>query len=332
MIDEALAERLSRYLDGDLGASEAAELEVLLESEAEVADELDALRRLQVAVRLSADRMEPPDALDALLEPLRTGEPHAPRRVHPAVRWIGLAASVALAVTVAMEVARQRPDLPTSSRPYAPSPAPPPGESEFFQLKPLPTSPVPPEEELVGATDRLLASEPAEPDFDEPEALDVRGPLSAPAVKDEPAAKKEKADRSVGLEAGRLNDEDRKQAEVGTRGDAAAAPGVPATAMRATAAEEKSLHRRDAPAAVAVLESEDGSTVAVIDLALDLSALPVEVTVVAGRIEQVHRIAGVGDLAAVSDLLVGYETPGVADGRYRIISGGRGAPGSVVAQ
>ena len=41
-----------------------------------------------------------PEELDLLLEPLRTGEPHGTRRIHPAIRWIGMAAGLALAVTV----------------------------------------------------------------------------------------------------------------------------------------------------------------------------------------------------------------------------------------
>lgn len=327
MIDEATAERLSRYLDGDLTAVEAAELEALLRTDVEVAAELEALRRLQSAVRLAADRMDPPDALDTLLEPLRTGEPHAPRRHHPAIRWVGVAAGVALAVTVAMEVARENSAPSIPSRPPVPSPAPAADEPEIFQLKPLPTSPVPSEEERLSASDRLLASPPTEVELDEPEALDVRGPLPAPP------GKKEKARRIQESESGRMEGEKRGR-EMGERAGpgVAAAPGVPSSAMRDTTGEAKNLSRRTAPAPAVVLETVDGSPVAVIDLALDPSILPAEVTIVAGVIEQVHTVASDADAATAVGLLVGHRIPGVADGRYRVVAGDANVTGSVVGQ
>lgn len=327
MIDEATAERLSRYLDGDLTAVEATELEGLLRADVEVAAELEALRRLQLVVRLAADHMDPPEALDTLLEPLRTGEPHAPRRHHPAIRWVGVAAGVALAVTVAMEVARENSAPSIPSLPSVSSPAPAADNSEIFQLKPLPTSPVPPEEERLSASDRLLASPPTEMELDEPEALDVRGPLPSPPDK------KEKARRIQGSESGRMEGEKRGR-EVGERvgSGVAAAPGVPSSAMRDTTAEEKTLSRRTAPAPAVVLEAVDGSAVAVIDLALDPSILPAEVTIVAGVIEQVHSVASDADVATAAGLLVGHWIPGVADGRYRVVAGDENATGSVVVQ
>ena len=46
------------------------------------------------ATRAVAERMDPPEALGAMLEPLRNGTPHAPRRIHPAVPGVLLACLV----------------------------------------------------------------------------------------------------------------------------------------------------------------------------------------------------------------------------------------------
>ena len=136
-----------------------------------------------------------------------------------------------------------------------------------------------------------------------------------------------------GSESGRMEGEKRGR-EVGERvgSGVAAAPGVPSSAMRDSTAEEKNLSRRTAPAPAVVLEAEDGSAVAVIDLALDPSILPAEVTIVAGVIEQVHSVASDADVAAAVGLLVGHRIPGVADGRYRIVAGDENVTGSVVVQ
>ncbi len=326
MIDETTAERLSRYLDGDLAAAEAAELEGLLQADVEVAAELEALRRLQAAVRLAADRMDPPEALDTLLEPLRTGEPHAPRRSRPVIRWMGVAAGVALAVTVAMEVARESSAPSISERPPTPSPAAAPGEREIFQLQPLPTSPVPPEEELVSASDRLLASPINEPQADEPETLDVRGPLPVP--KDT----KEKAQRVQKIGDGVTGGGDRRENGRQAGRAVAAAPEVPSSTMRDSSNEAKGLSRRDAQVAAVVLEAEDGSTVTVVDFPLDRSALPIQVTIVGGVIAQVHSVGSDADAAAVADLLVGQRIPGVADGRYRVRADDEDVMSSAVVQ
>ena len=326
MIDEAMAERLSRYLDGDLTDSESAELEALLQSDAELAAELDGLRRLQLAVRLAADRMEPPDALDTLIEPLRTGQPHAPRRLNPAIRWMGVAAGVALAVTVALEVARRSPAPSTSPRPPAPSPAAAPDESEIFQLQPLPTSPIPQDEELIGASDRLLASPVNEPQADEPEALDVRGPLPVPKDTNPTPGRLQESERPSTVGADRLDGKGR------TRGAVAAAPGVSSSLKRDTSNQAKELHRRHDLTATVIIEDQDGAAVAAIDLALDRAALPAEVTISAGVITAVHSAASDADTRATADVLVGHPVAGVADGRYRIVSGDEHVAGPVVVQ
>lgn len=110
-MDEGTAELLSRYLDGDLDTAETRLIEARLAVEPDLRAELAALRRLRLQVRSVADRMMPPAALDAPPRPADRSAPRTPRRVPPAVRWLGLAAGVALAVTVVVEVARRPPQV-----------------------------------------------------------------------------------------------------------------------------------------------------------------------------------------------------------------------------
>jgi hypothetical protein len=49
--------------------------------------------------------------------------------------------------------------------------------AERFTLAPLPTSSLPPEQQPLGASDRLLASPVPDVELDDPPALEVRGPL-----------------------------------------------------------------------------------------------------------------------------------------------------------
>lgn len=326
MIDDAMAERLSRYLDGDLAEAESAELEALLQSDTELAAELEGLRRLQVAVRLAADRMDPPEALDTLLEPLRTGQPHAPRRLNPAIRWLGMAAGAALAVTVVVEVARQNSTQPLPARSAAPSPAAAPGESEIFQLQPLPTSPIPQEEELIGASDRLLASPINEPQADEPEALDVRGPLPGPVDTNEKSGRLQKSERRS------TGGEDRRNGTGQTEQAIAAAPGVSSSVQRDGSKELRELHHTRDQTVTVIVEAHDGTAVAVIDLPVDRWVLPAEITISAGVISEVHSVGSDADALAAADVLVGHPVDGVADGRYRVVSSDEDVTGSVVVQ
>ena len=315
MIDEAMAERLSRYLDGDLSPGDTAELEALLLSDAELAAELEGLRRLQGAVRLVADGMEPPRALESLMAPLRSGEPHAPRRLHPAVRWLGMAAGVVLAVTVAMEVSRRDPGPAPVRPPVATGPTADAEEREIFQLQPLPTSPVPVEEQLVGATERLLASPPAEPVPDEPEPLVVQGPL--------PVAP-EKKDHRVDADAAssRMRNETGREAGEGpARREKSAVAEAPSAATIDGADKAAAVSPSVRPAGAAVLVGSDGVTVKVLDVTLDEAALPVEVEVSQGVIIAVHPVTSGADLHPASDQLIGHAVPKVKDGRYRVVSG-----------
>ena len=312
MIDDIMAERLSRYLDGDLDPRGTAELEARLRSDPDLQNELDALRRLQGAVRLVADGMQPPPELDTLLEPLRVGTPHAGRRIPPAFRWIGMAAGVALAVTVAMEVARHEPD-PSIGRLAAESDRTTEAEDEgIFQLQPLPTSPVPEEQELVGAADRLLASPLAEPVADEPEPMVVQGPLPAPP------AEKGGVEAPEPMAAERSNE--RRQPERGEsarRDKAGALEAAPSAAMVDTAGAAKATKR---PSTVAVvIQSTDGSEVARTELAVERSALPAEVEIRGGEVVAASPLAPEGGRRAASEQLIGHTVGGLADGRYRII-------------
>ena len=91
-MEPTTAEQLSRYLDGDLDAAAAELLERRLASEPELAEELEALRRLRSRVAQLAERMEPPADLDGALLPLIERTPTPVRRLPPAVRWLGMAA------------------------------------------------------------------------------------------------------------------------------------------------------------------------------------------------------------------------------------------------
>jgi hypothetical protein len=177
VINDQANELLSRHLDGDLDSSERVDLEQRLATDEELAAELAALRKMRASVAELADGMEPPDELAALLEPLRRGIPPRVQPSRSAARWLVAAAMLALGATVALEVARRstESDTPIAPRHGTPTSTPPRG---VFQLRPLPTSNVPPEEQPLGAVDRLLARPLPEPMPDEPEALEIVGPLS----------------------------------------------------------------------------------------------------------------------------------------------------------
>ncbi len=179
MTDQPTLELLSRYLDGDLRDEERTGLERRVIDDASLAEALTGLRRVRLEVAALADRMDPPASLDALLEPLRRGVPPAPARARPLVRWLAAAAAALLGVAVAVEVVRRKPSpgIPPPPRPPATAR---PSEPGIFQLRPLPTSSIPPQEAPLGAADRLLARPLPEPELADPEPLDIMGPLATP--------------------------------------------------------------------------------------------------------------------------------------------------------
>lgn len=176
MIDETFAEILSRHLDGDLKSDEELELLAKLEAEPALAEELETMRRIRRSVAVLASSEQVPAELDSLVDPLRRGKPE-PIALRPWARWLATAAAVVLGVAVVVEVNRHYPGPSIESmaklRRGEHSAEP----TERFTLAPLPTSSLPPEQQPLGASDRLLASPAPDIDLDDPVPLDVLGPL-----------------------------------------------------------------------------------------------------------------------------------------------------------
>jgi hypothetical protein len=181
-MNRALSELVSRYADGDLDDAESSRLETQAESDPELAAEIDATRRIRAAVQTLAGRMEPPAALDRVMEPLRQGPPVPTQRTRPVYRWLGIAAAVVLGVTVATEMVRRNP-TPAPSRTPAQQERRVQASEKIFELAPLPTA-VPDDHRPLGAADHLLEEEPALPPAPEPAALEVMGPLNTAARSD----------------------------------------------------------------------------------------------------------------------------------------------------
>lgn len=178
-MDDSLRDLVSRYTDGDLDDAEISRLEARSETDPELASEIETTRELRAAVRAIADRMEPPVALDRVMEPLRQAPPVPARLTRPVFRWLGIAAALVLGVTVATEMARRNPTPtlgPTSSQQNRPVAE----REEIFKLAPLPTA-VPNDNRPLGAADHLLEEEPALPAAPEPAPFEVIGPLSTAA-------------------------------------------------------------------------------------------------------------------------------------------------------
>lgn len=336
-MDPTPDEQLSRYLDGDLDAAEARLLEARLAAEPELASELEALQRLQRQVHEVAERMEPPPELDAMLIPLQRGGPEVRRRIPPAVRWIGMAAGLALAVTVAIEVVRRPPEPPPAAPRRIPTPAPAPGPSEFFQLSPLPSPATPEGEELLGATDRLLASPLAEAPLPEPDPIDVRGPLSEEEAVVAPGTvqMEDKGGRAPGSSSAEERSADgtgkRQRSAPANEGLAATAPSAATSALE-TAVRPTRDELQEAPPprheaakkqlAVThrlILASPEGDPVAELELPATSAPRSVRwiVTIAGGVVVAVEPEGG--DDADRDELavLVGRTVPGVTDGRYR---------------
>jgi hypothetical protein len=137
---------------------------------------LTALQELRHSLHQLAEREEPPPKLDTLMETLRRAAPERPG-ARPWVRWLGAAAAVMLGLTVVLEVNRRysAPSLEKHDQPAVRTRVHEP--TERFQLAPLPTSSVPEEEQLLGVSDRLLASPIPEPELSDLPPMEVIGPL-----------------------------------------------------------------------------------------------------------------------------------------------------------
>ncbi len=191
-MDDAVLERLSRFLDGDLAGFEAVELERRLALDSGLRRRLQALEELRGDLRRAADSEEAPATLDVVVDPLlrsRVGD----GEVRPWVRWLAAAAAVVFAATVGFEITQRggsdgdrarRSQRLAESRP-----------TEVFRLAPLPTSALPPEEQPLGAGDRLLASPLPDVEVDDPPPMEVPGPFEGPVDRSEPAAESTHGER-----------------------------------------------------------------------------------------------------------------------------------------
>jgi len=185
-MDDATMEILSRYIDGDLDPADEQEIAARLQSDAILKSRLEDHQSLRRSLNALAEREEIPAKLDSLVEHLRRGRPD-PVTARPWVPWLATAAVVVLGLTVILEVnlrgSRQAgTEVPRSERGRRRA-----EPTERFSLAPLPTSSVPPEEQLLGVSERLLASPVSQMELDEPPALQVLGPLDVAPGEDDQA-------------------------------------------------------------------------------------------------------------------------------------------------
>jgi len=175
-MDETIVEILSRHLDGDLKADEELELLARLEAEPALAEELETMRRIRRSVAVLASSEQVPAELDSLVDPLRRGRPE-PVALRSWARWLATAAAVVLGAAVIIEINRRNPGPSVESMAKLRKEGHPAEPTERFTLAPLPTSSLPPEQQPLGASDRLLASPAPEGELDDPVPLEVLGPL-----------------------------------------------------------------------------------------------------------------------------------------------------------
>jgi anti-sigma factor RsiW len=181
-------ERLSRYLDDDLGQGEREAVERLLASDPVRLREFEAMGRLRDSVAVLADWMELPCELDALLEPLRRDGTSRPRRSLLAARWAAAAAAVLGAALLIWVVRHDTAPRSTAGAARRQPPQQDVRDRGVFQLQPLPTSARPADELPLGATERLLATPLPQPTLDDPTPLVIVGPLSEPPSSTRPSA------------------------------------------------------------------------------------------------------------------------------------------------
>ena len=185
-MDIADIELLSRYIDGDLDRADEQKLVGRLESEPNLRSRLEELQRLRSSLSSLAGREHAPVELDALIEPLRRARPEAVS-ARPWVRWLATAAVAVVGLTVIVEVNLRGSRQPTPDASHADKRQRSAEPTERFSLAPLPESSVPPQDQLLGVSERLLASPVPEVPIDDPPALQVLGPLAVPRNSDSPA-------------------------------------------------------------------------------------------------------------------------------------------------
>jgi hypothetical protein len=169
-------ERLSRFIDGDLDEAEERDFRARLESEPALAAELTALIEVRRSLATLAARERAPAELDTLVEPLLRGRPD-PIVIRPWARWLAAAAMVIVGLTVMYEVNFGHRAVDVEEKLARSSFQPAVEPTQRFALAPLPTSSVPPEKQLIGVGERLLASPIPDVEPGQPPALEVLGPL-----------------------------------------------------------------------------------------------------------------------------------------------------------
>ncbi len=176
MRDETIGETLSRHLDGDLDSDEELKLAARIEAEPGLATELDAMRCIRRSVAALASSERVPPELDSLVEPLLLGKAE-PVAIRPWARWLATAAAIVVGATVIIEVNRRNPGPSIESMARLRAEGQTTEPTERFALAPLPTSSLPPDQQPLGAADRLLASPAPDIELDNPPPLEVLGPL-----------------------------------------------------------------------------------------------------------------------------------------------------------
>ena len=173
---DARVERLSRFIDGDLDPAEERDLKARLKTEPALAAELASLISVRRSLAALATREQAPAELDSLVKPLLRGRPE-PIAVRPWARWLATAAIVVVGLTVIYEVnfGHRVPRVEDKLARRSSQPVLEP--TERFALAPFPTSSIPPEKQLIGVGERLLASPIPDVEPDPLPALEVPGPL-----------------------------------------------------------------------------------------------------------------------------------------------------------
>jgi hypothetical protein len=342
-MDELNEQLLSRHLDRDLPDEEERRLERRLAEEPALEAELKALAQLRSDLRELARRDAPPAELDTALGPLRRGAAPAPR-LGAVSRWLAVAATLALGITVTYQVARNGPgpsrraaDLETTApttravrEADAPSPAKPDTAAAATKVK------------QEGADERRRDLAPVLVPSEEQAAAPPAAP-EAFSDQDREQEKKEKGARDELVP--QALPEDRNGAG---RGDAlrdaappaapAAAPGAGADGAPSSAApgglglaaagrSEGKLQAHDvasaqstaAPTATLVVYGEAGPVEVRFSLpgGARSAELEVIVGVAHGRVASVAPRDGARPLPEeLSSTLIGLEVPGLGDGTY----------------